>query len=265
MSNTSASNSTMSTATASKTTKSVPRKSAAAKADESPAAAPAVASAAPVSPAVTSPVPKKSSKKTTAASESAVAAAPAPASAPVTEATAASAVPDASAPQAEVTVEQSVEALRAEVTAQRSFLSNVLKSLDLIAKSHRREVRDAKGRGRRKNVQNATGEKRKTIFTTPVKLREPLAHLLGKSSGFEMSPSEVTHLVNDYMKEHGLKVTHQKEDGKKEPRFRADQALARTLDLTAGQEYPSKDLQRMLYKQYVMPPKAAAAGAGASA
>lgn len=262
MSNTSVSNSTMSTTVSSKPTKAVARKP---KATEEPVSVPAPAPvSAPVS--TSSPAPVKKAKKASAdASASGSAPVSAPVEAPVAPVSTvtSSTVPDASAPVAEVSLDQSAEALRAELQQVRNSVSQALKALEALMKSHRREVRDAKGRGRRKNAQNSTGEKRKTIFTTPVKLREPLATLLGKSSGFEMSPSEVTHHVNDYMKEHNLKTTHLKADGKKEPHFRADQALARTLGLTAGQEYPSKELQGLLYKQYDMPPKASQASASA--
>lgn len=261
----------MSTSQTSKPAKTVARK---AKTEETapavsvPAPAPASASA-----PASSSAPKKA-KKSQDASASASASAPSSASAPVSASASASApapaesvsaVPDASATQVPATVEQIATALRGDFQSLRENVSSALKSLDQLLKAHRHEVRDAKGRGRRKNAQDASGVKRKTIFTTPVKLRDPLARLLEKPLGSEMTPAEVTHHVNEYMKAHSLKTTFEKEDGKKEPRFRADQKLAQTLGLTAGEEYASKTLQKLLYTQYDMPPKASAsAGAGSA-
>lgn len=254
----------MSTSQTSKPAKTVARK---AKAEETAPAVSAPAPSVPASAPASSPAPKKS-KKSQDASASASASAPAPAPAPVVESSASASapvVPDASASQSPATVEQLSSALREFVQASRENASAIAKTLDLLLKAHRHEVRDAKGKGRRKNTQDASGVKRKTIFTTPVKLRDPLARLLEKPLGFEMTPADVTHHVNEYMKTHSLKTTFTKEDGKKEPRFRADQKLAQTLGLTAGEEYASKTLQKLLYTQYDMPPKASAsAGAGSA-
>ena len=232
----------MSTAAAS-TTKSVKKVATKAAAPATVTPAPAAAAAAPA----------KEKKVKAVVPEVAAA----PATAPATEVVA----PEASAVAAPAEVVPAVssasqiDSLIAEVSAVRDAAAKTLKSLQALKKNVAREVKEA-GRRRRRNRKTSESSdgsvapKRPNIFTTPVGLKDELASFLGKAKGTKMTPAEVNHTITAYVKAHGLKD--------KGHVIRADAAMRKCLGLKEGDELTYRNIQKYLYKLYVLPEKKAA-------
>ena len=216
-----------------------------AKKEESVAAPAAVATPAPAAAA-----PAKKEKKVAAAAPAAAAPAPAPvAAAPV--ASAVSAPAEAAAPT--TTLAQDIEAQIAAVQSVRDGASKMLKSLQALQKRVARELKEA-GR-RRRHRRSAEGgearEKRPTIFTTPVTLKDELAHFLGKSKGTQMTPAEVSKAVKVYIDSHKLK---NEEKGQGHTIY-PDAAMRKALGIKEGESVTYRNIQSYLYKLYVLPEK----------
>jgi hypothetical protein len=236
----------MSTAAAS-TTKSV-------KKVATKAAAPATTAPATVTPAPAAAAAPAKEKKVKAVVPEVAAA---PATAPATEVVA----PEASAVAAPAEVVPAVssasqiDSLIAEVSAVRDAAAKTLKSLQALKKNVAREVKEA-GRRRRRNRKTSESSdgsvapKRPNIFTTPVGLKDELASFLGKAKGTKMTPAEVNHTITAYVKAHGLKD--------KGHVIRADAAMRKCLGLKEGDELTYRNIQKYLYKLYVLPEKKAA-------
>lgn len=245
MSNTSTGLSTMSknnstsSATASSAAKRVSKKS------DAPAAVAAVAAPAPV--AVAAPVAssKKASTKQAAAAPVAVAA-PAPvAAAPV-------------ASNAEAVAEVEVRSVEQEINDLIKVQQNLrdqavaaIKSLQKLQKRVAKEVKEA-GRRRRRSKKEDDGqvkEKRPTIFTTPVTLKDELCAFLGKAKGVQMTPADVTRAFSAYVESHNLK------DKEKGHTIHPDAAMSKVLGVKDGETVTYRNIQTYLYKLYVLPEK----------
>ena len=225
------------------------------------AAAVSVSVAAPVAPvAAAAPAvaaPKKVSKKAEApASVAAPAAAPANA---VIEPIAAASEVAAAAVSTEptTTLAQDIESLTAQLQSVRDAAVSGLKALGKLQKRAAREVKEA-GRRRRRNraapVEGAAPvAKRPTIFTTPVTLRDGLCSFLGKPSGSQMTPADVTRAFSAYVDSHKLK------DAEKGHTIHPDAAMRKVLGVKEGEALTYRNIQTYLYKLYVLPEKKAAA------
>jgi chromatin remodeling complex protein RSC6 len=220
------------------------------KSDEVPAAAVSVPTPAPATPApATAPADKKS-KKAPAAPVAAVAAVSVPA-------------PTASSVESETKVEvKSVEEEIKELVELHQKLreqaTNAVKTLQRLQKRVAKEVKEAGRRRRRASKESTDGsvkEKRPTIFTTPVTLRDPLCKFLGLSNGSQMTPADVTRAFSAYVEKNKLK------DAEKGHTIHPDAAMRQVLGVKEGDQVTYRNIQSFLYKLYVLPEKKVKASA----
>ena len=251
MSNTSTGTSTMSKTSSNSVPKRVSKKSDESSSASAPAApvaaaapvvaaAPAVAAAAPAP--ATAPAEKKSKSK------AAVTAAPST----VAPAPVATAVATASADGVETkSVEQEIDALVKLHQGLRDQAVAAIKTLQRLQKRVAKEVKDA-GRRRRRSKKEDDGtvkEKRPTIFTTPVTLKDELCSFLGKAKGSQMTPADVTRAFSAYVDLHKLK------DVDKGHTIHPDAAMRKVLGVKEGELVTYRNIQSYLYKLYVLPEK----------
>ena len=243
MSNTSTGTSTMS--------KAAPSKRVSKKSD---APAPTPVETAPV-------VAEKVSKKprpATASASAATATAPTPvAPAAVAEVAVSSDAPVATdvpavAPAETTTVEQEIAALITLHQQWRDSAVAAVKTLQRLQKRVAKEVKEAgrrRRRVRREGEDGAPKEKRPTIFTTPVTLKDELSVFLGKPKGSQMTPADVTRAFSAYVDSHKLK------DAEKGHTIHPDVAMRKVLGVKEGETLTYRNIQSYLYKLYVLPEK----------
>jgi chromatin remodeling complex protein RSC6 len=218
---------------------SAPSKRVQKKSDEVPAA-PAVAVAAPA-------VAEKKSVKKAVAAPAAAAPAPSPS---VTAAPVASEVAEVA--KAEVkSIEDEIKDLVELHQKLREQATNAVKTLQRLQKRVAKEVKEAGRRRRRasKEAVDGTKEKRPTIFTTPVTLRDPLCKFLGLSNGSQMTPADVTRAFSAYVEKNKLK------DAEKGHTIHPDVAMRNVLGVKEGEQVTYRNIQSYLYKLYVLPEK----------
>lgn len=210
------------------------------------------------------PVAKKVSKKSDAAPVEAVAAvaekavkkavkASAPAAAPVEAAPVASDVPAETAPVEAKTVEQEIAAL---ISTHQLIRDQSVAAIKTLQRLQKRVAKDLKEAGRRKRRGNkvadengAPKEKRPTIFTTPVTLKDGLCAFLGKPKGSQMTPADVTRAFSAYVDSKKLK------DAEKGHTIHPDEAMRKVLGVSATETLTYRNIQSYLYKLYVLPEK----------
>lgn len=238
MSNTSSATNTMSKSA------SAPAKKVSKKSDAPVAEVAAVAAA-----AVAVPVAEKSKKAAAAKPAAAVAAAP----------VASTVAPAADAPVAEAkTVEQEVGSLIAVFQQQRDQAVAAIKTLQRLQKRVAKDVKEAGRRRRRGKKETEDGvpkEKRPTIFTTPVTLKDQLCAFLGKAKGSQMTPADVTRAFSAYVDSKKLK------DAEKGHTIHPDEPMRKVLGVKDGETLTYRNIQSYLYKLYVLPEKKKAATA----
>ena len=246
------SNITTGSSTMSKPT-SAPSKRVQKKSDEVPAAAaPAVVTAPAPAPAVVASASASADKKVKKAAAPAPASASASASAP-----ASTSAPVASAVEAETktevkSVEEEIKELVELHQKLREQATNAVKTLQRLQKRVAKEVKEAGRRRRRVSKEAADGstkEKRPTIFTTPVTLRDPLCKFLGLANGSQMTPADVTRAFSAYVESHKLK------DAEKGHTIHPDLAMRQVLGVKEGEQVTYRNIQSYLYKLYVLPEK----------
>ena len=270
MSNTSTGLNTMSsTASASASKPAAAKKVAKKESVASPSASvPAVTASvsAPASAPAPAPAKKVAKKEAVAASTTAAPAPSAPVvNAVIAEAPSASAIASTSATAAEApatTVSQDIEALVLQLQNVRDAAVSGLKALARLSKRVQRDIKEAGRRRRRNRVAPAEGSapvvKRPTIFTTPVTLKDELAHFLGQAKGHQMTPADVTRAFSAYVDAHKLK------DAEKGHTIHHDAAMRKVLGVKEGEALTYRNIQTYLYKLYVLPEKKATASASAS-
>ena len=222
------------------------------KSDEVPAATVSVPSVAVAAPA---PTDKKSKK--------APAAPVAPTSAVAPTSTVSVPAPTASSVESETKVEvKSVEEEIKELVELHQKLreqaTNAVKTLQRLQKRVAKEVKEAGRRRRRASKESTDGsvkEKRPTIFTTPVTLRDPLCKFLGLSNGSQMTPADVTRAFSAYVEKNKLK------DAEKGHTIHPDAAMRQVLGVKEGDQVTYRNIQSFLYKLYVLPEKKVKASA----
>jgi len=233
-------NSTASAATASSAAKRVSKKSDAVAA---PVAAVAASSAA----ATAAPVAAAASNKKVAKQSAPAEAVAAPvAAAPVASNT------EVPAEAAEVrSVEQEINDLVKLHQNLRDQAVSAIKNLQKLQKRVAKEIKEA-GRRRRRSKKEDDGtvkEKRPTIFTTPVTLKDELCAFLGKPKGSQMIPADVTRAFSAYVNQHKLK------DTEKGHTIHPDAAMRKVLGVKDGETVTYRNIQTYLYKLYVLPEK----------
>ena len=216
--------------------KKVTKKSDAPVAEVAAVAAPAVAAA-------------EKSKKAAAPK---AAAAPVAVAAPVAAAPVASTVTEAAAPADVKTVDQEISALISTFQSQRDQAVSAIKTLQRLQKRVAKEVKEAGRRRRRAKKEDENGvpkEKRPTIFTTPVTLKDELCVFLGKAKGSQMTPADVTRAFSAYVDSNKLK------DAEKGHTIHPDAAMRKVLNVKDGEVLTYRNVQSYLYKLYVLPEK----------
>lgn len=198
--------------------------------------------------AVAAPAAEKSKK--VAAPKAA--AAPVAVAAPVAAAPVASTVTEAAAPADVKTVDQEISALISTFQSQRDQAVSAIKTLQRLQKRVAKEVKEAGRRRRRAKKEDENGvpkEKRPTIFTTPVTLKDELCTFLGKSKGSQMTPADVTRAFSAYVDSNKLK------DAEKGHTIHPDAAMRKVLNVKDGEVLTYRNVQSYLYKLYVLPEK----------
>ena len=221
----------MSAAATTKTTKKATKASA-----PEPVAAPAPA---PVAPVATET--KKVAKKATA---STAAATPAPV-APVVVAPTSAPVAEAAATTGPVTsLDDDLKALLANLNTLRETASSMVSQVKKLEKRVHREIKDARKRKRRAKVDENGNEVKRapSIFERPTAISDELCRFLGKATGSQMSRSEVTKAVNNYIKEKNLKNKHD---------IKPDAPLKKLLNAPEGEQLTYFNLQRYLNRHYL--------------
>jgi chromatin remodeling complex protein RSC6 len=157
------------------------------------------------------------------------------------------------APAVEVrTVEQEITSLIASHQKIRDEAVSNIKTLQRLQKRVAKEVKEAGKRRRRSKKEGEDGvpkEKRPTIFTTPVTLKDDLCGFLGKPKGFQMTPADVTRAFSAYVDSHKLK------DVEKGHTIHPDVAMRKVLGVQEGETLTYRNIQSYLYKLYVLPEK----------
>lgn len=221
------------TATKTATTTSVPKTAPKSKKEE-------VAVAAPVAPAASKASKSSASAPVAAAAVAAVAvAAPVAASAP------------AEGEEGELNLVAEFNAQVSKVNELRNTLGSVLADMKKLEKRLAREIKKA---GRRKRTRapqvDEAGNplpKKPSVFTKPQKITDALCVFLGKAKGTEMSRSDVTRGIMDYVKKNSL---NNKQD------ILPDAALRKLLSVTEAEKVTILNLQRFLKVHYVKAPVA---------
>jgi chromatin remodeling complex protein RSC6 len=114
-----------------------------------------------------------------------------------------------------------------------------------------REIKDARKRKRRVKVDENGNEVKRapSIFERPTQITDELCVFLGKAKGTQMSRSEVTKAVNQYVKDKNLKDKHT---------IKADAPLRKLLSITEADTLTYFNLQKYLNRHYVKAVVAAA-------
>jgi chromatin remodeling complex protein RSC6 len=216
-------------------------------------AAPKAAAAAPAAPVsakkeTASPAPAASAR-----SKASAAASPAPVAAPVPVAAAAAAVvASPAAGEEEVNLVAEFNSQVGKVNELRNTLGAVLADMKKLEKRLAREIKKA-GRRRRTRAPalDEAGNplpKKPSVFTKPQKITDDLCVFLGKAKGTEMSRSDVTRGIMEYVKKHGLNAKQQ---------INPDAALRKLLKVADSDSVNILNLQRFLKIHYVKAPVAA--------
>jgi hypothetical protein len=136
--------------------------------------------------------------------------------------------------------------------AERDQAVSAIKTLQRLQKRVAKEVKEAGRRRRRAKKEDENGvpkEKRPTIFTTPVTLKDELCVFLGKTKGSQMTPADVTRAFSAYVDSNKLK------DAEKGHTIHPDAAMRKVLNVKDGEVLTYRNVQSYLYKLYVLPEK----------
>lgn len=219
--------------------------------------APAAVSPAVSAKAEAAAVPIADAKKgAAAASKKAASSSKSEIAAPVVEAAPKAAEPAVAADAVEEkSVDEQIKELIEANQKARELATAHIKVLQRIQKKVAKDLKEA-GRKRRRVKKEDDGtpkEKRPTIFTTPVTLKDELCVFLGKPKGSQMTPAEVTRAISKYVEDHKLK------DATKGHTIHPDAALRKALSIKDGEETSYRSLQKILYSRcYILPVKASA-------
>lgn len=197
----------------------------------------------PVTIAVVTPAEKSKKTKTTTTTTTTT---------PATVAPVVSVVAETVAPVEAKTVEQEIASLIVSHQKIRDEAVTNIKTLQRLQKRVAKEVKEAGRRRRRSKKEGEDGvvkEKRPTIFTTPVTLKDDLCTFLGKTKGSQMTPADVTRAFSAYVDSHKLK------DVEKGHTIHPDVNMRKVLGVKEGETLTYRNIQSYLYKLYVLPEK----------
>ena len=163
-----------------------------------------------------------------------------------------SVVAETTTPVETKTVEQEIASLIVSHQKIRDEAVSNIKTLQRLQKRVAKEVKEAGRRRRRSKKEGEDGtvkEKRPTIFTTPVTLKDDLCVFLGKTKGSQMTPADVTRAFSAYVDGHKLK------DPEKGHTIHPDANMRKVLGVKEGETLTYRNIQSYLYKLYVLPEK----------
>ena len=143
---------------------------------------------------------------------------------------------------------EDIDTLFTQLQAVRDSAVGMLRTLKRLQKSVSREVKEAGRRRRHRHVEgDVVKEKRPTIFTTPVALKDELCTFLGKPVGHKMTPADVTRAFSAYVESHKLK------DAEKGHTIHPDAAMRKVLGIKESDDLTYRNIQSYLYKLYKLP------------
>ena len=87
------------------------------------------------------------------------------------------------------------------------------------------------------------------MVTTPVTLKDELCSFLGKATGSQMTPADVTRAFSAYVDSHKLK------DAEKGHTIHPDAAMRKVLGVKEDETLTYRNIQSFLYKLYLLPEK----------
>jgi chromatin remodeling complex protein RSC6 len=180
----------------------------------------------------------------------------APAAAPAAAAVAAPVVAAAPAATATTTEGETEPSLVAEFNTQVTKINELRNSLGVVLadmkKLEKRVAREMKKAGRRRRARapllDEAGNpvpKKPSVFTKPQKITDALCVFLGKAKGTEMSRSDVTRGIMEYVKKNSL---NNKQD------INPDAALRKLLSVSETEKVTILNLQRFLKTHYIKAP-----------
>ena len=149
-------------------------------------------------------------------------------------------------------VEQEISAL---IVSHQKIRDEAVINIKVLQRLHKRVAKEVKEAGKRRRRVKREGEdgvvkeKRPTIFTTPVTLKDDLCTFLGKSKGSQMTPADVTRAFSAYVDAHKLK------DVEKGHTIHPDVAMRNVLGVKEGDNLTYRNIQSYLYKLYILPEK----------
>jgi hypothetical protein len=158
-------------------------------------------------------------------------------------------------PAVPVVVKSVDEEIAELVTVHQKLRDESVAAIKTLQRLQKRVARDMKEAGKRRKRVKKEGEdgvikeKRPTTFTTPVTLKDDLCSLLGKAKGTQMTPADVTRAFKQYVEAHSLK------DVEKGHTIHPDAAMRKALSILEGEEVTYRNIQKYLYKQYILPEK----------
>ena len=229
------SSSGMMSAPAAKTSKKVAKKDAVV--DAPVVAAPVVAAPVVAAPVAAETTPAKRATKRATKTETVVAPAP--------EVVTSSPVETVTAPSAPVTtLDDDLKAVSTNLNGLRETTSTLLSQIKKLEKRVHREMKEARKRRRRVRVDENGNEVARPpcAFEIPNVVSQELLTFLGRPSGTQMSRSEVTKAVNEYLKTHSLKHKHE---------IKPDVPLRKLLAIGEGEPLTYFNLQKYLNRHYV--------------
>jgi len=201
---------------------------------------------APVAPApvenvvVEAAVPKKTKKAAAKVEAAPVVAAPAP-------------EPEQVATEsAESTIFDKLAEYGAKIQQVSNLLSTLRSDYKTLEKIVVRTIKAAE-KSSSKRKKSASGNRAPSGFTKPAPISDELAKFLGKSSGIEMSRTDVSKEINDYIKSNNLK------DQKNGRIIHPDSKLTVLLNVKDGEQLSYFNLQK--YMKHHFPKKTVAATA----
>ena len=126
----------------------------------------------------------------------------------------------------------------------KETVSAMLAQVKKLDKRVHREIKDARKRKRRVKLEDGEEAKPRvlSIFERPVQVTDELCNFLKLAKGTLISRSQVTKLVNNYVKEHNLKEKHS---------ITPDAPLKKLLALPDGDLLTYFNLQKYLNRHYV--------------
>lgn len=142
------------------------------------------------------------------------------------------------------TLDDDLKAVSSNLNSLRETASTLLSQIKKLEKRVHREMKEARKRRRRVRTDENGNEiaRPPCAFEIPNVVSQELLTFLERPAGTQMSRSEVTKAVNEYLKTHNLKNKHE---------INPDVPLRKLLAIGEGEPLTYFNLQRYLNRHYV--------------